>query len=261
MASQSIDGMALETLVGPLAKKFSQLVRGTILHADQLTNERRTAEDPLRAELRNQMFYTADSPLCTVEDGEGILYLGRNKVNPVFNNLVEAALQLIATGHYIPPKADMEALINAEDTLRVRLSDLGLQETISEWSYFEIDTADYNGLNEHQRTVAERVYGQGNDFIENMKMHNDVGIMKIRIYILNPDYVKNNVPQGGALAWASRLVGFPNDSRFDAICDVDNDSGLRGVVDVTKGNIPKVRECPPISQDYGATFAPVNKQG
>ena len=71
MAIQAVEERALETLVGPLAKKFPQLVRDTILHSDQLTTERRTNPG-----LRDQWFYTADFPLYTVEkEGKQIIYV------------------------------------------------------------------------------------------------------------------------------------------------------------------------------------------
>ena len=230
MAIQAVEERALETLVGPLAKKFPQLVRDTILHSDQLTTERRTNPG-----LRDQWFYTADSALYTVEKegrkDEVFLYLGRNEVNPIFNNIEEATRRLIWTGNYIPPKEDVEAVKSADTTLRVKLSDLRLQGDNPEWRYFEIDTANYGKLNPEQRRVAERVYGQGYDFVENMKMFNEDRIRKIGVYVLNPDYVKRNVPQNGALARASRLSRFGGDYGFYAYGRfVDISNGLRGYI-------------------------------
>ncbi len=240
----------LETLVGPLAQTLPQLERATILHSDQLTTERRT-----NPELRNQWFYTADSALYIVEKegmkDEVFLYLGREPTNPIFNNIGEAIRQLISTGNYIPPKEDVEAVIKAESTLRIKLSDLKLQGDASEWRYFEINTADYDRLNKHQRKVAERVYGSGEDFVKNMKMLNKAAIRETTVNVLNPDYVKNNVPQNGAIARVSRLLGFVNDSVFYAVGrGVDNRNGLRGVRNVVaEGDTPKV-EVDPITDAY-----------
>ena len=222
----------LETVVGTLVGAFRQLVRGTILHSDQLTTGRR---DDIG--LRNRWFYTADSAVYTIEEVNGIdevfLYLGRGDTNPVFNNIEEATQQLITRRNYIPSREDVEAVKNADTTLRVKLSDLSLQENSSKNSkcrFFEIDTANYGSLNEHQRKVAERVYGSGEDFEQNMEMLRKNRIKTTRVYVLNPDYVRENVPQGGALARASSLGGFGHLSRFYAIASyVGNHDGLRGV--------------------------------
>ena len=236
MVTQAFEKKTLETLVGPLAITAPQFVPGTIQHSDQITNERRTAKEPLRTELRNQFFYTADSAVYTVKKDEAFLYLGREPTNPVLNNIAEATGQLLATGNYRPKPADIEAVINAPDTLKVKLSGLRLQKNNSEWSYFEINTANYDNLNPEQRRVVERVYGQGDDFIQNMRMlRGNEGkpiIGKTRVYVLNPDYVIKNVPQDGALARASWLCVFGLGSYFGAgDRNVDGRDGLRGVRD------------------------------
>lgn len=238
----------LETLVGPLAQTFPQLERATILHSDQLTTERR-----INPKLRDQWFYTADSSLYVVEREGGrdevFLYLGRGETNPVFNNIEEAVQQLMRTGNYIPPKEDVEAVKSAGTTLRVKLSDLRLQGGDSEWRYFEIDTANYHNLNPMERRVVERVYGQGDDFIKNMEMFNDSGIRKIRVYVLNPDYVKQNVLQDCGLVRASGLFRVDG-SMFGAFGrGVDGYVGLRGVRNVVaEGDTPKSED--PIAQAY-----------
>ena len=218
-------GRTLETLIGPLAQTAPHLEPGTIQHADQLTTERRT-----NTVLRSKLLYTADSALYTLNDGEAMLYLGREQTNPVLNNIVEAAKQLLETGNYRPKPEDIEAVINAPDTLKVKLSDLKLRKLNGEVSYFEINTKRYNKLNAKQREVAERVYGQGDDFVKNMKMLKDEGMSKIRVYVLNPDYVKKNVQQDGAIARASWIKGFGGGSLFFAdVGHVGGRNSLRGV--------------------------------
>jgi|SRR3989338_894462 len=223
----------LETLIGPLDKTFPQLIRGTILHSDELTMERRS-----NLKIRDRWFHTADSNVYTIEDDEAIWYLGREPTNPIFNNIEEVTRQLIRTGNYLLPnekRGEIDAVIKAEDTLRVRLSDLRLLGGSGVFLYFGIDTANYGNLNEHQRRVAERIYGQGDDFVENMKTFNEAGIRKTRVYVLNPDYVKRNVPQNGALVRASGLGGFVYGSRF-LVNDryVDSHFGLRGARNLQK---------------------------
>ena len=151
MVSQAVEERTLDTLVGPLAETFPLLQRETILHSDELTIERRT-----NLELRNRWFYTADGPMYTVEKegeaDEAFLYLSRGHVNPVFNSIAEATQQLIITGNYIltsEKKGEIDAVVKAEDTLKVKLSDLRLQGDDNVFRYFEIDTANYDSLNEH----------------------------------------------------------------------------------------------------------------
>ena len=248
---QSVEEKTLETLVGPLAKTFPQFDRATIRHSDELTTERRT-----NPKLRNQWFYTADFPLYTVEkegkQKEAYLSLARGENNLTFDNIGEATNQLIRTGNYrVTNRADVERVTKAESTLRVKLSDLRLQGDDNVFRYFEIDIANYNKLNPEQRRVAERVYGQGDNFKENMRMFNWNGIKKTRVYVLNPDYVKQNTPQDGGFAWASRLVRFDFDSRFFALdWGVDYHLGLRGVRNiVAEGYTPKV-EANPVADAY-----------
>jgi len=191
-------------------------------------------ENYLAIASRNRWFYTADSAVYAVERvdgmGEVFLYLGRGETNPIFNNIEEATERLIRSGDYIPSQEDVKAVKSAKTTLRVKLSDLILQGTDHVFRHFEIDTACYGSLNEHQRRVAERVYGSGEDFVANMKMLNEAGITKTRIYVLNPGYVEKNVKQNGALVRASRLGPFVLDSWFYAFeCYVDLHLGLRGV--------------------------------
>lgn len=229
----------LENIVGKLAETFPQLERSTIQHAYQITTERRT-----NPELRDTEFYTADSALYTVEKegsrNEVFLYLGRGDTNPIFNNIEEATQQLIQTRNYFPPREDIEAVKSAESTLRVKLSDLKLQKSDYGFSYFEIDTANYDKLNSEQRRVAEHVYGQEENFEQNMEMLRQNGINKTEVSVLNPDYVKQNAPQDGALVRASSLHNFYFDSWFKAyIRSVVSLDGLRGVPNVAEGGAQK----------------------
>lgn len=235
--------MPLEQLVtefGPLAKTVPLFKPGTIQHADQLTNSRRQDRG-----LRNTWFNTADSNVYTVEDGEAILYFGRGETNPVFKNLEEATRQLLQTGNYITSKDELEAVKSAESTLKVKLSESRLQGDDSEWRYFEVDTRNPDSLNKAERAFAERVYGQGDDFIQNMQMLRGTGkkpiIGKTRVYVLNPDYVKQNAPKDGGLARASRLDRFDVGSGFVAYDRVvGSHFGLRGVRNVAEGDAPRI---------------------
>ena len=187
MTTQLFEG-TLETLVGPLVQTFPQLKLATILHSDQLIREMMT-----NPELRNLWLCTADAALYTMEregrKDEAILYLGRGETNPVFNDIEVAAKELIRLGNYVPPIKHVEAVKSAESTLRVKLSDLRLERDDpklrnNEWGYFKIETANYHKLNPEQRRVAERVYGQGGDFEQNMRMFNEAGISETKIGLI-----------------------------------------------------------------------------
>jgi len=223
-AQETVRQESLETLVGPLAKTVPQLKLETIQTACQITNERRT-----NTELRSKWFYTADTSLYRMEDGGVFLYFGNDIVNPVLKNVGVASKELINNINYFPKKEDVEAVVNAEDTLKVNLADLRLKGTGNEWLYLEIETDNYDKLNETERAFAERVYCQGGDFVKNMAMLNNTSITTTRIYVLNPEYVKEKA-KGQAVARASWLSYFGYDSSFGAIDSlVDLHSGLRGV--------------------------------
>lgn len=216
----------LENVTGPLAQSIPQLVLDTIQHADQITAERRA-----NPALRSNWFYTADGALYAVENGNPVLYLTRGAVNPILKNPQVAAGQLLSTGNYTPSQADISAAISSPDTLKITLSELGLRRHDDEFSYFEINTGKPDKLNPAQRRMAERVYGQGNDFMPNMNMLKDrEKIISMRIYVLNPRYVKEHAQPGSAIARACRLFHFGNDSCFDADGQgVGSHNALRGV--------------------------------
>jgi len=230
----------LSTKIGPLIETVPLFKLETIQHADQLMKARIKNPD-----LRNDWYYTADFPLYTNEADGAYLYLARGKNNLIFKNLEEATIQLSGTDNYIPPKEDIESVINAESTLRIKLSDLGLIEFANGISQFKIDTSEYK-LNSEQKKLAERIYGQGEDFKESMAMLYREGIAIADIYVLNPEYVKENVVQGSAIARASWLFGFADDSGFDAdVVYVGNRDGLRGVL---KENTEGAQKISPIIQ-------------
>jgi len=93
-----------------------------------------------------------------------------------------------------------------------------------------------------------------------MKMFNEAGIRKIGVYVLNPDYVKQNVPQNGALARVSRLAPFALGSGFYAYVGLaDGFIGLRGVRNPEKGDAPEV-EVDPVANAYDALLDPNNQK-
>ena len=100
----------------------------------------------------------------------------------------------------------------------------------AEFSYFVVDTANHSEtLNTAQSLVAERVYGQGDDFKHNMGMLRDYGIKQTKIFVLTQGYVKEKA-KDKAIARASWLCDFGCGSKFGADSGVvDGSYGLRGV--------------------------------
>ena len=230
--------MNLENKIGTLAETYAQLDPNTIQHSAEITNDRRSDRD-----LRNKWFWTADFAIYTHKDNRVYLNLATRENNLIFKNIEKAIEQLTKNENYIPEKEDIETVISSKNTLKTKLSDLKLKEHSDEDCYFEINTAKYNRtLNKAQRTFAERVYGQGDDFKKNMKMFKDNGINTTRIYVLNSDYAKDNVQKENAIALACGLVSFGGSSYFSAdVKNVDNpDGSLRGVPKVAKGDNSKL---------------------
>lgn len=228
----------LENVVGPLADSVPHLVLDTIRHADQIATERRANPG-----LRNNWFYTADGALYTVEGDNAVLYLTRGSSNPILKNPQAAASQLLGAGNYIPSQEDTAAAISSPDTLKIVLSELGLQKHSDEFSYFEINTGKPDKLNPVQRKMAERVYGQGNDFSLNTDMLKGEGnISSTKIYVLDPEYVKQHAKDGNAISRACGLHLFGDVSIFCAYGrDVSLHGALRGVRrEAAEGGTPEI---------------------
>ncbi len=200
--------MTLETIVDNLRNGYNLLQPGTMLHADQLTTERRT-----EAELRGQCFYTADGPLYSVESGVPTLFLTRESDNLVLRHLSDAVNssydQLVDrnNGNYHPGAEEAQTAMHAKDTLRIDLTKLRLNGDDVEWRYLEIGTANYDQLNPEERKLAERYFGLNNDFVQNMDVLQRAGISNTKVYVLNPAYVQREA-QNGPVGRASWLANF-----------------------------------------------------
>jgi len=218
----------LETIVAPLAAGYKQLETDSFQTSAELTTERRTNEA-----LRNQGFYTANFSMYTVKEGKEYLYFGGIEANPILGNIDEACRQLINNQNYKLDAAKKQAVLDSAEsglTLKIRLAELKLQRVTDEYGYFEIDTENYDRLNPSQRALAERVYGQGDNFIENMEMiRNEGKIKQTRIYTLMPGYVKKNA-KDSPITRAGLLIDSYYNSNFIAIYrSVSCDNSLRGV--------------------------------
>jgi len=239
--------MSLEkvTKQGRLAEIFPLFDRSTIQHSDEIQVDRSLdiSSNGNNAVLPKQYFWTADFPMYAMDGRKTILYMGRNKDNLIFNDIIEATKQLQEKNNYfINNTKDIASVIDSDTTLRFALSDLRLKGDNSEWKHFEINTEKYDKLNDVQRKFAERVHGKGQVFINTMEMLNNADINITNIYVLNPEYVKANIPKNGALARGSFLDDFFNYSSFGAYYGyVVNLSGrLRGVLSSSGAGAPKI---------------------
>ncbi len=213
--------MALETITGNLRDAYKQLQPGTMLHVDQLTNERRlnpiteTGED-----LCKQSFYTADGNLYTVNRrGRVIWGITREPQNLLLQNIAEAFHQLTQKGNYFLSLLEAEARLKHDDTILVEVEGLDLVgDGNKEFGYFVVDPKKVKKLNPKRKLVVTRIFGPDEDsFEQNMEMFAQAGKVPL-VFALRPDYVKNTLKNNDTeyLARASWLYDFVNDSSFDA---------------------------------------------
>ena len=205
----------LENIAGNLRGAYNLAVPGTVLHVDELMNERRTNDA-----LLSQWFYPADGIIYRMNDkGTPELGITREPENLVLRHLNDETNnsfdQLMQTGNYRADPAEVQQVMAAESTVIIDLTKLRLLRNESEYHHVEVSTTKYDKLNPEERKLAERVYGQGNDFTAIMNMLKDAGIGQTRIHVLSPDYVRKEAAQG-LLGRASWLGNFDYFSDFGA---------------------------------------------
>ncbi|MGV8086289.1 MAG: hypothetical protein ACP5N1_01535 [Candidatus Woesearchaeota archaeon] len=156
---------------------------------------------------------TSDTIIYRIENSECIIYLPEKDYNPIFKNisaLTEAVNQIYKTNSYFPKKSEISSIIMAESTQRIRLQDLELKNDII-GSYFDIYTAsrddnrseNYDLLNSNQKIIAEKLHGLEKDFGKTMKMLNNSGILKTKIYLLNPYAIRKILSENNSKSFMS----------------------------------------------------------
>ena len=225
----------LENMLGDLRDAYRQAEPGTVLHVDQLMNERRLHPITKQGEdLRRLLFYTADGIIYRLnEKGIPELVITREPENLVLRHLNDQTNnsfdQLLWNYNYSADPAEVQQAMSAESTVIIDLTKLRLRGRELEYNLVEVSTTKYDKLNSEKRKLAERVYGQGADFTANMKMLKDAGISETRIFVLNPEYVRREAVQD-PLGRASWVLSFDHDSYFNAdVRCINYDSGVRGV--------------------------------
>ncbi len=222
--------LSLENRFDALADVVPLFAKGSWRTSAELTKERVTNKD-----LRDQWFYTANYGLYRVVDGTVRFAFGGREGNPVFKNVVEASRQLLSPEqNYVPLVEDIAIAVQCA-FVDVDMQDLRLRRYDDEFSYFEIDTKEYERTFNHvpaQRLVAEAVHGEGQDFNDAMRMFQEEGkFTKTKVYVLDPDYVLSKVGEGKApaVARACRLNNFNNSIFGASVRLVSDRDALRGV--------------------------------
>ncbi|MEK6900391.1 MAG: hypothetical protein AABX05_04680 [Nanoarchaeota archaeon] len=225
--------MLLETIGGNLPDAYKQLQPGTMLHADELLKERR--DNP---ELRDYCFHTADGAIYFMDKGVPTLLLTRRGQHPVLKHIDDAYDQIFNKDcHYVVLPEDLESALQSPDTLVIPLPSISLTSKHGgDYLVIGTDPNSYNKLNIEGRRLAERLYGQGEDFVQNMNhIKKERKRAETRIHVFNPDYVRKFASKN-AIARTSCL------DRVDDDLDICTD--LRGTTPyfIVHGHVRGVRK-------------------
>lgn len=225
-----IEITALDNIItGNLRTVYEQLQPGTMLHVDQLMNERRT--NPIFEagwDLCEQIFHTADGQVYFLDDFYKTIYrtptlaITREVQNPVLQNINDAFDQLINNCNYCVLQRDFDHVLASPDTVLISLPQLRLSvDTLGLRGRLIIRTEDgfiktkggYQAPNKEEQKVKGR-FGYTS---ENLKMLRDsrYKIKETGIFFLTPDYVCKHAKKD-PIARASSLCSFEGDSDFDA---------------------------------------------
>ena len=219
----------LVTISGNVREIVPQLDITTMLHVDELTNERRT--NPIDADgtdLRKVWLYTPDGELYSVRNGVPTLSMTRGGVNPFLNRIDDAYDQLTKTGNFRPNAEEMSRALGEYSTVHNDLTKLRLQGNDDEWRFLVVPTKKNHGLRFEEEKLARRVFGD-TTFRDNLEMFREAGITESRIYVLAPAYVCQHAGKNpvGRAAW---LYNLNSNSDFNASGrDINNHDRSRGV--------------------------------
>ena len=168
------------------------------------------------AESTLESFLTADFALYVEEDGKIALYMAERENNLIFKYPDEAIRQFRETGNFFPPEKDIGAVISAESTLRIVLSELFDPDKGE--IYFSTYPEGYKKLTPQERGFAELVHGRGNDFIQTMKILWEANVRGTWIRYLTSESVKSILEKNNAksLGRTCILRCFSDQSTFDA---------------------------------------------
>ena len=218
--------MTLKSVIGNLRDMYRYFDPESILHVDQLMNERRTNPVTPDGNLREQSFQTADGQIYFLQGKNNVptLAITRGSFNPLFQDskIDEYCKEMAGVvaksrdSRYYPTPDETLRALHAEDTVVVDLTKLRLQGNNAEFIYLAIDTSKYHTLNSEEQKLAQRVYGQDDNFTQTMTMLADAGIRETQVYVLNPYDVGllHNYRNNFSAGWASVLRNFKDYSIF-----------------------------------------------
>ncbi len=180
---------------GPLADILPLFDLGTLKEAHGIMDSRRSMP-----EIRAESLWAADFPMYRVEDGEAFLYFAPRENNLIFRDVENATNQLLDPGkyNYFPPQEGINEVVAAAaagKALKIKISDLQLQNQDSEHGFFDVNPDDLDLLNKPQRQLVNAIYGTSRT--------------GTRVYVLNSEYVKETLKgrEGSAIARVSGLGG------------------------------------------------------
>jgi len=217
----------LSTKGGYIEQIYHLFDPATIQHSFEIMNYRRKDES-----LRDSWFLTADCCMYRMEkdsfSGEiqPILYITDREHNPIFNNINESIRQIRSCSLYRPPPKEVQKVVESAkegSSLRVPLLNLRLKNPFFEdYALFNINTTKYDKLNDYERQFAEKICGEGEDFIKNMAMLKSHGLKKISVKIRDLSSLKELIQKKGVEGSDSVCAQFylknirTYDSLFDA---------------------------------------------
>ncbi|OGW83912.1 MAG: hypothetical protein A2987_02460 [Omnitrophica bacterium RIFCSPLOWO2_01_FULL_45_10] len=243
--------MTIETVTGNL-RACAQLEPGTFQDFDELSRDQ--IVDP---RLLSQGCYVSTFPLYTARGGEPVLAFARHtKEHP--NNLVLNHLfdkenssydQLIRTENFRPDPEEAQAVLEAADTLQVKLRDLRLSGNDKIYRFLAIRTTDgfvknddkYKRPSKVEKAVIQRV-GYTEKFLTMLQRKcSTPTFSETRLYVLAPDYVAAKAGEKfiRRAAWRCDFFSYAFSSAIHY--DVGDRGGLRGArqVVVPEGDAPQ----------------------
>jgi len=192
----------LSIKVGDIEQILPLFDPSTIQHSFEIMNYRRKDES-----LRNRYFLTADCCMYRMEkdsfSGEiqPILYITDRENNLIFNNINESMRQIRSCSLYRPPQKEVQKVVESAkegSSLRIPLFSLRLRNPFFEdFALFNINTTKYDKLNDYERQFAEKICGEGEDFIKNMAMLKSHGLKKISVNLRDIHSLKELIQKKG----------------------------------------------------------------
>lgn len=166
-------------------------------HVDELITLRRISPEPERTALRETQFRTADGIIYFLQEGTPMLAITRKEDNPLLHG-ADVLEQLARIGFYRPPLEEVLAAIHAPKTERFDVTKLQgeyIGKDAGEMLFY-VPTTAYTKLNPIERAFAERLCGQGADFVANMAMFREMGIGAVPIWLEDPALVLRDTAEG-----------------------------------------------------------------